>query len=633
MSGLTAAQQRRLDGQLRLRSAARALLPGVSTPYFGHMRLDTGVRELEVLLASTTRTRPGLSLIDWQTAPLAEVFFSCEEGEAYEVEHGERLLEGTLLEKNLLGFEAGELVRIDSADGTLLRRGEAEWEHLATPDTPRLTPRPSSARTPFRSPLEVQLDPAQQRVVDLPADRSVLLLGEAGFGKTTVALHRLVALQQRAGPDFHAAVLVPTEGLRRLTVLMLERRGMEGIEVWTYERWAAAVARRVFSDLPQRESVNATSSIMRLKRHPALRPLLAEFTRLRPTPCRDEDRPTTSRARASRVDLEHLFGDRGWMERVITDMGGVLPLSVAAELTEHTRIQFLDTTEVEYAHVDKEHLVTVDGQRIDEGTPMQDADSLDTEDYAVLFELERLRAEADGVQPASLATYDCVLVDEAQEFAPLELALMGRSLLPGGTLIVAGDAAQQVDPTSFFAGWEAVLEELGATSAERAVLEVSYRCPPDVTALARSLLDPEKRPGSPEPSITRARHESPFHLVVWLTEELRRLQAEDPTASITVICRSPEAAKTQERMLRHGPPVRLALDGRFEFRPGLTVTSVQEVKGLEFDYVLIPDATASTWPDTQESRRALYVAVTRATHRLGLAAAGKWSVLLGGGAG
>ena len=64
------------------------------------------------------------------------------------------------------------------------------------------------------------------------------------------------------------------------------------------------------------------------------------------------------------------------------------------------------------------------------------------------------------------------------------------------------------------------------------------------------------------------------------------------------------------------------------FRPGLTVTCVQEIKGLEFDYVVIPDAAASTYPDTPESRRALYVAVTRATHRLGLGSAGAWSPLL-----
>jgi DNA helicase II / ATP-dependent DNA helicase PcrA len=56
---------------------------------------------------------------------------------------------------------------------------------------------------------------------------------------------------------------------------------------------------------------------------------------------------------------------------------------------------------------------------------------------------------------------------------------------------------------------------------------------------------------------------------------------------------------------------------------------VPEVKGLEFDIVILPDASANTYPDTPEARRTMYVAVTRATHRLALTSPGLWSPLLG----
>ena len=91
-----------------------------------------------------------------------------------------------------------------------------------------------------------------------------------------------------------------------------------------------------------------------------------------------------------------------------------------------------------------------------------------------------------------------------------------------------------------------------------------------------------------------------------------------------MICRSDVTARNFARTLGHGLTVRLALDGDFDFSPGVTITSVQEVKGLEFDCVVVPDAQASTYPPTPQSRRSLYVAVTRATHHLGLAAVGKW---------
>jgi DNA helicase-2/ATP-dependent DNA helicase PcrA len=49
------------------------------------------------------------------------------------------------------------------------------------------------------------------------------------------------------------------------------------------------------------------------------------------------------------------------------------------------------------------------------------------------------------------------------------------------------------------------------------------------------------------------------------------------------------------------------------------VTCVPEVKGLEFDYVVLPDVAAGRYADTPEARRALYVAATRASTQLVLA--------------
>jgi DNA helicase IV len=63
------------------------------------------------------------------------------------------------------------------------------------------------------------------------------------------------------------------------------------------------------------------------------------------------------------------------------------------------------------------------------------------------------------------------------------------------------------------------------------------------------------------------------------------------------------------------------------------VTTVDQVRGLEFDTVIVPDATADAYPDDPAARRALYVAVTRTRHQLVLAAAGKGTPLLQGFAG
>ena len=273
--------------------------------------------------------------------------------------------------------------------------------------------------------------------------------------------------------------------------------------------------------------------------------------------------------------------------------------------------------------MDAERLLTLDGRSIDDGTPTEDAGTLDTEDYAVLFELDRLRAERAGERPAPPHQYDCLVLDEAQEFAPLELALLGRALAPGGSLIVAGDAAQQVDPAACFSGWAGSMAELGCAAYETAVLEISYRCPPDVTELARRVLDGGNLPWPPVPST----------VCLEFGNECRRAELADARVgapadrrsawSAALICRTPEAARRLTQHLRRGLGLRLALDGDYQFVGGINVTCVQQAKGLEFDYVIVPDASAAVYPTTPAGRRALYVAVTRASHQLVLSTVGR----------
>jgi len=611
--------QARVLDQLRLVQLARALVPHAAVPYFAHMRLETDGRVRDVLLGPETRTGSGVAIVDWRNAPLAEVFFCCVDGDDYEVDADERTLAGTLVERNLVGFAQGELCEIETAKGRLALKDGA-WR-LETAPTPALALRPEAARLRSSSPADVVLDAAQQRIVDLPAGRAVLLLGEAGFGKTTVALHRLARLRERAGPDLRATVIVPTEGLRRLSAALLERMGVSGVEVCLFDRWAGIEARRAFRKLPERESQDASAGVIRIKRDPALRSVLAELAARQPGRQRDG-------RRTRRRDLLHVFGDRVLMQKLAAASEQGIGAGMVAEVLEHTHVQFSNTAEEEFAHVDADRLVTVDGRSIDDGTPTEDAGTLDTEDYAVLFELDRLRAERAGERPAQPRAYDCLVLDEAQEFAPLELALMGRALAPNGSLIVAGDADQQVDPTACFSGWDGSMAELGCAVFETAVLEISYRCPPDVTELARRILDGGPVPWPPGPSTASVEFASECHQADWLTRELRELQANDPRASAALICRTPETARRLFQHLRRGLGLRLALDGDYQFVGGINVTCVQQSKGLEFDFVVVPDASAAVYPATPAGRRALYVAVTRASHQLVLSTVGAWTGIL-----
>lgn len=609
MRALAPEHGRRIDELERLLAQAG---PG-SWP--GHLRLHTAGHERDVLLGAAGRALP-VAAIEWHSAPLAGVFFDCSEGDEYALEVDGRPIEGRVVRRQLLGFEQGELVEIAAPDVRLVR--EAGGWRAHPPLKPGLLP-PRAERALRVHPWEVQLDEAQRRLVELPAERSLLLLGEAGFGKTTVALHRLARLRARAGPGFRAAVVVPTEGLRALTSAMLERMREPDVPVFRYEAFAARQAHLAFRGLPRRESVDASAAVVKLKRHPALRAAIEALVARR-----------RKKPRSARRELEHLFGDSALLALAVAASHGAFGEAAAQEVLAHTHVQFSRTAEREFAHVvDAERLETLDGRGLDAGTPLEDAGSIDAEDYAVIFEMDRLRARRTGAPPTPLDLWDCLVIDEAQELSPLELSLLGRSLKPGGALVVAGDAAQQLDEHAAFTGWPDLMAELGAREHVAATLQVSYRCPPAVTALARRLREGEGPvPLSPVAGMAHTRLRSELHLVSWLCDELRELQGRDPSASVAVICRGPEKAERLHRALAHAVDARLALEGRFDFRAGVQVTCVPEVKGLEFDHVVIPDASSAAYPESPASRRALYVAMTRPRHHLALATHSDWSPLL-----
>jgi superfamily I DNA/RNA helicase len=120
--------------------------------------------------------------------------------------------------------------------------------------------------------------------------------------------------------------------------------------------------------------------------------------------------------------------------------------------------------------------------------------------------------------------------------------------------------------------------------------------------------------------------EAQAHL--FIGEALRDLLEREPHASVAVIASGPEQARTFHRVIADQSWARLVLEGDFSFEPGVDVTDVDNVKGLEFDYVVIPDATARVYPAHDEARRRLHIAITRTSHQLWVVSSGVRSPLL-----
>ncbi|MCB9553090.1 MAG: ATP-dependent helicase [Myxococcales bacterium] len=475
MAALTDDQRRWLERQAALAAAARRVWPDAAAPYAGTMRIRSGGRARDVLVGDGGHVG-AVVRIDHASAPLAEVFYGCRPGDAYEVEAGARVLTGELVERARVRFAGGALVEV-AGDGVRLRRVGDAW--VAEPDPPLVTvsgPRRAGGLVGF-----AQLDAAQRAAVEAPGG-AALILGEAGAGKTTVALHRLAWRRralEAAGRRCRALVVVPNAALGRMVEGQLAALGLPEVPVVTFDDWAWRQAARAFVDWPRRRSGDATAATVALKRHPALLAEVEALARALP--------PAAEGRCGRRAQLIHLFGDR---DRVARVAAAGLPAGAVAETLEHCHVQFSDPAEVEWSHVDAARLRTIDARLIDEGTPMADAGSADVEDAAVMFALDRALAAASGRAAARPRRYDVLVVDEAQALTAVELALLGRAVAAGGDLVVAGDAGQHFDEGVAFAGWPAALAALGAPGARVTTLRTSYRCPPALARWARRWVEP-----------------------------------------------------------------------------------------------------------------------------------------------
>lgn len=102
------------------------------------------------------------------------------------------------------------------------------------------------------------------------------------------------------------------------------------------------------------------------------------------------------------------------------------------------------------------------------------------------------------------------------------------------------------------------------------------------------------------------------------------------SATLGILCKNFRQAKEMYKELCGEYPVFLLDSESTKFANGITITTILMSKGLEFDEVIIPCTNLETY-SSEYDRSLLYVACTRAMHKLTLSYHGKITGLLDGG--
>ncbi|WP_067839517.1 RNA polymerase recycling motor ATPase HelR [Nocardia lijiangensis] len=198
--------------------------------------------------------------------------------------------------------------------------------------------------------------------------------------------------------------------------------------------------------------------------------------------------------------------------------------------------------------------------------------------------VERAAADRDW-------TYRHVVVDEAQELSEMDWRVLMRRC-PSRSFTVVGDLAQRRSAAGV-TSWDTMLEPYVPGRWVYRSLSVNYRTPAEIMTVAAALLA-EFAPGVQPPESVRACGIQPWS---------RRVAEDELPAAIEEFVR--DEAEREGTSIVIGPPG----------VPGTVPAS--ETKGLEFDAVLVvePERILADGP---RGAAELYVALTRATQRLGI---------------
>ncbi|OWP62226.1 helicase [Hymenobacter amundsenii] len=243
-------------------------------------------------------------------------------------------------------------------------------------------------------------------------------------------------------------------------------------------------------------------------------------------------------------------------------------------------------------------------------------------EYADVFALIYLRLRLEGI-----STYDHVkhlLVDEMQDYTPVQYAVLSR-LFPGRKTIL-GDVSQTVNP---YSASSAETIERVFPQADIVKLYRSYRSTVEITAFAQRItpnphIIPLERHG-PAPAVLRCANQ---------TEELAKIGEllaafnSSGNQSLGIICKTLRQAEAVYQALQ-APDVYLLTEESTVFKEGAIITTAHLAKGLEFDAVIVPFASAHHYK-TEVDKSMLYVACTRAMHELTLTYSGELTACLAG---
>lgn len=217
-----------------------------------------------------------------------------------------------------------------------------------------------------------------------------------------------------------------------------------------------------------------------------------------------------------------------------------------------------------------------------------------------------------------MVDYKHIVIDEAQDYGIFHFYAL-KKLYPNCTFSIYGDLAQSIYSYRSVNDWESVINNVFSGECEMLNLNKSYRTTSEITYNANKILNqihlntatPVIRHGS---DIVFSKNAKDINYKINRIKEF----IGKGYKTIAIICKTEkESLNVYKDLLNNNINAVHIAEGETEYNGQIIVLTSSLSKGLEFDAVIINDASNNVYSvDSKPDMHLLYVASTRALHEL-----------------
>ncbi|MFC7370290.1 RNA polymerase recycling motor HelD [Fictibacillus iocasae] len=238
-----------------------------------------------------------------------------------------------------------------------------------------------------------------------------------------------------------------------------------------------------------------------------------------------------------------------------------------------------------------------------------------------------LKERIEGFQTNTMVKH--VFIDEAQDYSPFQFAFIKR-IFPRARWTVLGDLNQSIYVHSPENAFDHLSQLFDSRKIERVRLSRSYRSTKPIVEFTKHLLKdgegiiPFNRDGT-LPCVTRVYSKDQLH------EDIigkAGVYERNGYQNIAIICKTVSESQQVYEELKGKLRVKLMADEEVAYEKGIVVIPSYLAKGIEFDAVILYDASIQSY-GAESDRKLFYTVCTRAMHDLQLYVLGEINPFIG----